>query len=293
MHLELCAPVETSTPPKVLGIMLFLAFFHKGPAMVNPKIIFFDIDDTLYRKKSDFLPPSLNEVFRRLHDRHIRTAIASGRSPAVFPQQVNQLIRDQSIDLTIAINGQYIRRGDRVISYRTLPQETLSAAVKHCRDQGLVYCFVGAEAVAVSEDNPMVNEALAYVGPYLVDADYHRRQPVCQLLVFVSVEREGELQPLENLGLRSVRWHENSVDLLPRDASKARAIRELCADLAINPQETMAFGDGLNDLEMADAVGFFVAMGDGHPQLRTRADFLAPPVEEDGILRALEALKVI
>ena len=261
--------------------------------MVSPQIIFFDIDDTLYRKKNDFLPPSLQEVFPRLRAKNIRTAIASGRSPAVFPPQVSQLIRDQAIDLVIGINGQYCRQGNRVISHRPLAAATLEAIVKHCADLKLPHGFVGAEAVAVSEDNAIVHGALANIGPYLVEPDYYRRRPVYQLLVFVAAAQEKELQPLETLGFRSVRWHEHAVDLLPRDASKARAIRELCAGLAIDPQNAMAFGDGLNDLEMAETVGFFVAMEDGHPHLKARADFLAPPVEADGILRALEELKVI
>ncbi|MEN2899423.1 putative bifunctional phosphatase/peptidyl-prolyl cis-trans isomerase [Mannheimia haemolytica] len=55
----------------------------------------------------------------------------------------------------------------------------------------------------------------------------------------------------------------------------------------------MAFGDGINDLEMLPTVGVGVAMGNGVPELKAVADFITKPLEEDGILYALETLEVI
>jgi hypothetical protein len=50
----------------------------------------------------------------------------------------------------------------------------------------------------------------------------------------------------------------------------------------------MAFGDGMNDLEMFDLVGFAVAMGDAQPDLIARADFVTGTIEEYGIQTVLE-----
>ena len=49
--------------------------------MQNPKIVFFDIDDTIYRKYTDTLRPSIGEAMRALKRRGILTAIATGRPP--------------------------------------------------------------------------------------------------------------------------------------------------------------------------------------------------------------------
>ena len=46
--------------------------------MQNPKIVFFDIDDTIYRKYTDTLRPSIGEAMRALKRRGILTAIATG-----------------------------------------------------------------------------------------------------------------------------------------------------------------------------------------------------------------------
>ncbi len=55
----------------------------------------------------------------------------------------------------------------------------------------------------------------------------------------------------------------------------------------------MAFGDGLNDMEMLDTVGFGVAMGNAEPELKLLADFVTKDIREDGILYALEELGII
>ena len=55
----------------------------------------------------------------------------------------------------------------------------------------------------------------------------------------------------------------------------------------------MAFGDGLNDLEMMGAAGFGIAMGNAAPELKAAADYVCPRADEDGIWRALIDLGVI
>ena len=54
----------------------------------------------------------------------------------------------------------------------------------------------------------------------------------------------------------------------------------------------MAFGDGMNDLEMFDLVGYAVAMGDAQPALIERADFVTGTIEEYGIQAVLEQFKI-
>ena len=57
--------------------------------------------------------------------------------------------------------------------------------------------------------------------------------------------------------------------------------------------DAMAFGDGLNDMEMMQSVGCGVAVGNAHPQLKAAADHVCPPIREDGILRGLAELGVL
>ena len=51
----------------------------------------------------------------------------------------------------------------------------------------------------------------------------------------------------------------------------------------------MAFGDGINDLEMLQAAGIGVAMGQGRDEIKAIADYVSDSVEKDGIVSALKA----
>ena len=55
----------------------------------------------------------------------------------------------------------------------------------------------------------------------------------------------------------------------------------------------MAFGDGLNDVEMFAAVGCAVAMGDVCAELKAVAKHITGTLEEDGIAHALVDLGVL
>ncbi len=58
--------------------------------------------------------------------------------------------------------------------------------------------------------------------------------------------------------------------------------------LGIDLSEVMAVGDNLNDLEMLAVAGLGVAMGNGAPETRERADYVTTSVDEDGVARAIE-----
>jgi Cof subfamily protein (haloacid dehalogenase superfamily) len=72
--------------------------------------------------------------------------------------------------------------------------------------------------------------------------------------------------------------------------SKAHGCERVASMLGVSAAECMAFGDGENDLEMLQWAGTGVAVEDGFPELVERADWVAPPLLQDGVPRVLEAL---
>lgn len=70
--------------------------------------------------------------------------------------------------------------------------------------------------------------------------------------------------------------------------SKVSALRHLCQYLKIHPSETMAIGDSPIDLPLLENVGFGVAMGNANKEVKKKAKWVAPGVEEDGVAAAFE-----
>ncbi|MBF0843580.1 HAD hydrolase family protein, partial [Streptococcus danieliae] len=68
------------------------------------KIVFFDIDDTLRVKDTDFIPTSVQRVFKDLKKAGIKVGIATGRSPLGLVPEIRAL----KPDYWVTINGSYV-----------------------------------------------------------------------------------------------------------------------------------------------------------------------------------------
>ncbi|MFV2028847.1 Cof-type HAD-IIB family hydrolase [Neisseria sp. S1] len=263
--------------------------------MRTPKIVFFDIDDTLYRKQTDTLRPSVAQAIEALKERGIITAIATGRTLAALPNKIRRLIEDAGIDLLVTINGQYISYRGEVLDKQPLGIDNIRGICAFLKSHHIPYAFVSEKTIAVSEEIPSVSEALSVILPnHPIDADYFMKHEVYQMLAFYGVEQDALVEPaIAEHGFKSIRWHKQSVDMLDAEGSKARGIALAIAKLGIAMQDVMAFGDGLNDIEMIETVGLGVAMGNAVPELKAIADYVCPSVEEDGVLVGLQRLGVI
>ena len=82
-------------------------------------------------------------------------------------------------------------------------------------------------------------------------------------------------------------------EIVPAPYSKATGLAAACAMAGIDIADTMAFGDGVNDIEMLKCAGVGVAMGGGQAAAREAADYVTAPLEEEGILKALEHFELI
>ena len=264
--------------------------------MNTPRAIFFDIDRTLYDHRSDFVPSSTLAAIAALRARGIVPAIATGRGYAALPPRIAQLVASGEIALVVSSNGQYNRLGDCVLSAHPLPVADIESLIRAFRAHDWEYTFVSERHMAAGRSRGSSHRLLQDYPCYTVAPDYYREHAVHQLIVLAPEAEEAALQTIlaDHGGrYRTVRSHASAVDLLHADGSKARGILDACAALGFSPQETMAFGDGLNDVEMFAAVGCAVAMGDACAELKAVATHVTGTLEEDGIARALLDLGVL
>ena len=83
----------------------------------------------------------------------------------------------------------------------------------------------------------------------------------------------------------------SNIELNAADANKGQALRALCAALGISPEETVAFGDGTNDISMLRAAGVGVAMANAAPEVIVAADTVTGDNNSAGVAQTL--LKLI
>ena len=67
----------------------------------------------------------------------------------------------------------------------------------------------------------------------------------------------------------------------------------LCEYWGVDIRNTYAFGDSMNDLEILQAAGIGIAMGNGVPKLKEEADYVTDDIGRDGVYKACKHFQLI
>ena len=85
-----------------------------------------------------------------------------------------------------------------------------------------------------------------------------------------------------------VRSHDLFIEANPLNVDKGTGLAWLAVYLAVPQSQVMAVGDQDNDAPMVAWAGLGVAMGNGSPACKAVADWIAPPLDQDGAAVAIE-----
>lgn len=262
--------------------------------MAKPKIVFFDIDDTLYDQNKS-IPASTEEAIHRLQNKGVLTAIATGRSPFMFRNLRDQL----GIHSFVSFNGSYVVYEDSTVYTKPLTDSTLHALVTRTRELGWSFASVNDQSIKLdghaNEKAKESIESLKLPMPFPeIDAHFIENHEVYQGLIFYGKHDDARfLQQSPFDEFRYVRWHEYGVDVIPNRGSKAEGIKQLLKKMDLTPDDACAFGDGNNDIEMLSYVGTGVAMGNAVDEAKKSADFVTTPVHQDGIYNGLKHIGLL
>lgn len=130
-----------------------------------------------------------------------------------------------------------------------------------------------------------------------VDFEDLLHRPATRVVVRSTAHSAQDFVELvERVGLQGVSYAVGWtawLDLAPHGVSKASALEAVRARLGVDRRRTLAVGDGRNDLEMLAWAAHGVAMGQAPPEVRSAADEVTAPVEDDGLVAVLEDLLAV
>ncbi|MBU5595458.1 Cof-type HAD-IIB family hydrolase [Amphibacillus sp. MSJ-3] len=259
--------------------------------MSNQALIFFDIDGTLLDHDKQ-LPPSTEKAIHQLQKDNHLIAIATGRGPFMYESLRQRL----NIHSFVSYNGSYVVLEDEVIYTNPLNKTKLLELAT----EGLVndhpLTFMTEEGMRANvENHRYINESIATLKIKdfpIYDPKYYEGKTIYQSLLFCS-EGEEEYYESKYPEFKFVRWHPLSVDILPREGSKAEGIKKMAKALDIDENNVYAFGDGLNDLEMLKTVKNSVAMGNAKQEVKAVAKYVTDDVANDGLVKGLKMTGLI
>jgi len=80
------------------------------------------------------------------------------------------------------------------------------------------------------------------------------------------------------------------LELASPEVSKGAGLSFVAERLRFNADETVAFGDGENDIELLDWAGYAVAVANADVRVLARADYVCPSVSDEGVAQTVEAV---
>lgn len=256
--------------------------------------LFFDIDGTLVSFQTHEIPPSTILALTQAKANGHKVFIATGRPPIII---TNLGAIEHLIDGYVTTNGALCFVGNDVVSCKAIPQEEARLVVKDAQEKQYGVIIIGEKDVAIFDPKGEVDyifgQQLAVKNLHLAKAvEEVIDQRILQLTPFFDKDYEREL--MSRLpGCTSGRWHPAFTDITAKGADKGEGLLAMAAHQGLNPQQTMAFGDGGNDSSMVRGAGIGVAMGNAIDELKEIADYVTTSVDDDGIRNALRHFGLI
>ncbi|MGE8206741.1 Cof-type HAD-IIB family hydrolase [Heyndrickxia sp. NPDC080065] len=254
------------------------------------KIVFFDIDGTLldHDKK---LPITTKKAIYTLKENGVFVAIATGRAPFMF----KDLREELDIDSFVSFNGQYVVFENNVIYKNPLDHAELQNINDYSATYNHPLVFLNEKNMTSNiENHPFIVDSISSLklSPPAFDPDFYKDREIYQALLFCK-EHEENLYLDKFRKFHFIRWHDLSMDVLPRGGSKAEGIKKMIERIGFKIEDVYAFGDGLNDVEMLDAVGTGIAMGNASDFVKKHADYITSDVSEEGIFNGLKHFNLL
>ncbi len=258
------------------------------------RLIALDVDGTI-RDRERQISSRTRSAIERVRESGAYVTLATGRT---FLSALNA---STDLGLTcpiITFQGAHVAKpnGDLLWHTPLTPQMTEAAlAALEGRDEFDIMAYHGND-IYVREMSWWAKDygERNSIPIHLVDSDETMSGPMTRLVVRGDDDAieslEVELNDKFNGDLYVTRSLSYFCEILHPDAGKDKAIGWLCEHLDINPDDTLAFGNGYNDIQMLSTAGLGVAVDGGVPQAIAAADLVAPSMEDDGVARVLEYL---
>ena len=256
------------------------------------RIVFSDVDGTLLNSRQE-ITPLTERAIKALKEKGIPFVITSARSPSGIYPILNEYGFNCPI---ISYSGALILDENRKVLYhRGMKKAEAKRLLGYMEDRrmDLSWCVYSLdEWIVKDKSDPRIiyeeNEVKAQAVHGTVDSAAN--DEINKILCICAPGKIGEIENelKENFPQYSIaKSSDILLEIMESGITKETAVRTLCSLWDIPLSNAAAFGDNYNDVEMLEAVGSGILMGNAPEELKKRIPTQTKDNEHDGIYAAL------
>lgn len=276
------------------------------------KIVFLDVDGTLVNDNG-VIPFSAEEAVKKAREKGNEIFLCTGRSLA----EIYQHILDIGFDGIIAAGGGYVEYKNNVIFHETIDNNYLIEAVEFFEKNDIDFYLESNEGLYASKH--MIKNLREIIDNYPVKSQKERDEMDLGFGHFFDALIENQYKTLrdvnkivflgsktpfdeiKNLFESKFTLHymtvpmfgENGGELSIKGISKSSSIKLLLEHLGANREDTLAYGDGMNDYDMLLFANIGIAMGNAKEALKKIADDITDTHDNNGIYNSFKKYALI
>ncbi len=260
------------------------------------RLIALDLDDTLLNEDSNISARNQKAIEAAM-DKGVKVTLATGRmfqSTSTYAHKLN-------IQLPlITYHGAQVRsmQEEKTCYYCPVDYELARGVIEEAENMNHHVNLYLDDRLLVKEYNRFTRfyetispVKIEEVGNLLKFLDRYQKSPPKLTIIDREDAMEGVEQRLKERypgRLNLMLSRPFFLEITHPGATKGKALKFLAEKLGIEREETMAFGDSFNDLDMLEYAGLGVAVENARPQAKEKADLIAPSHHEDGVAEIIE-----
>ncbi|PLV62765.1 Cof-type HAD-IIB family hydrolase [Brachyspira pilosicoli] len=252
------------------------------------KAAFFDVDGTLVSFNTHKISELSKKAILTLKQKNIKVFVATGR--ALY--QIDNL-DNMEFDGYITFNGSACYINNKEIYKITLNKNDIKNLCSYLKNNNLPCSIMTGKDIYTNTHKTiemfykMVN-VNANVIDNFIEHIYNNIDDIFQMNIFADKDTEKNIMNNILVNSTSSRWHPSFFDVNIKDIGKHIGIDKVIEHYGIKLEETIAFGDGENDISMIKHVGIGVAMGNANTRVKEIANYITDDVDNDGVYKALK-----
>ncbi len=262
------------------------------------KLIAIDMDETFLRTDKTYDVSRFKRVLTALLERDIIVCIASGNSFHKLEAYFDQEDRDRLY--FAGDNGNYIVRNQKLLHALAIEPATM-LSIENFLDEfdGFHPNVSIGEKTYFRETSGTELEVVKRYNDNIEIINHFSEIPSAEQAVKIAIHSEKALHENKTMAriiieryddVTSVTSGDGWLDVYHRDGGKGASIRYLQDKYNISSDETMAFGDSLNDSSMMHEALYSVSMGNADPDLVADTHYQIGNNNDQAVLSLLEEL---